>query len=987
MRNLKKVLSLVMALVMTMSLATGAFAATAATTTTETTTGFTDAASIKNTAAVNMLNGLNVLVGTDGKFNPTGTLTRAEAAAIICRVLLGTDVASTLADASATTTFTDMKGSEWAIGYVQYCANVGIINGVGDNKFDPTAKVSVYQFAKMLLCALGYGQNGEYTGTNWATNVAVQAMKLGILPKGTVDGPCTRDAAALYAYNALFLATAEYNSDTGVYTTYTSTVSGGNTVKTDNDSLAKVNFNFKTVDGILRFDNTTGYYVDAGRDGVYNVSKDIKVTDGATSALIGTNVFVDALGTTAFGAVTTKDVTLNTFTNGKFAAKTDSTTPDYVASLEASVKVVYNGTAYNATVKSSSTIANTATASTYYALVAGTLYSVVDNGTGAGNATVTAIVAITAGMTISLIDTAVYNTGDKVWENNGKIDQVNITSKTVATLGTKAVYVAGNGDVTVYGTTISAAKHVEYPAGLAKDDVVLYYYDAARSTYVVEKAAYVEGEYTAYTAATTNPPAAATYKVGGTAYSASGLSTASSGLATTLNVGCTMGLYLDNNNDVVKSKVVTEAATVATGNYIDVVIAYTVKDSFNSDVKMIQGVMADGTVVTYALASTGVNVVNTINTATTNGATPVIYSYNLVTEAGATKIKLTALAGTDVKVNNFAGTAITSTTVKDGAAHYYASDVKFVYIEGSGSSLKVTVKTGIQVGLTPAVTDWYLTKDGHTSDTITTAFVAATPATNLSGTELVYFNSNAVTGINANGNSYTGYINGVETAVTTASTITSGTFYSYTINDKGVYTLSAAPAGVYYGNVDATIYNNYFNSTANTIADYKYTNAIVTDLRNVPGSAVKINSIEVLADALADGYTATLQYVVNATDKQVLTIYVTDLNAPAAVANVGTTLSASTGSWVAANYTIANGWATTDTLTLATKLPDGVTGVFACTAKAGAGTATIANFTVGTGILALTNGAATTNFTFTLVTTDTIYGADSTTLTFHVILG
>jgi hypothetical protein len=988
MRNLKKVLSLVMALVMTMSLATGAFAATAATTTTETTTGFTDAASIKNTAAVNMLNGLNVLVGTDGKFNPTGTLTRAEAAAIICRVLLGTDVASTLADASATTTFTDMKGSEWAIGYVQYCANVGIINGVGDNKFDPTAKVTTYQFAKMLLGALGYGQNDEYVGSAWATAVGVQAMKLGILPKGTVNENCTRDNAALYAYNTLFLATAEYNSDTGVYTTYTSTVSGGNTVKSDNDSLAKINFNFATATGILRFDNTNGFYVDTGKDGVYNVSKDIKVTTGATSALIGTNVFVDALGTTAFGAVTTKDVTLNTFTNGKFVAKTDSTTPDYVASLATSVKVVYNGTAYTATVKSVATASVGVAGATYtttYELVGANLYEV--KTTDSTHITTTLLFTITAGQIVDLVDTAVYNTGDKVWENDGKIDQVNVTNKTVATISTKAASVATDGKVTIYGTTISSASHVEYPTDLVKGDVVLYYYDAARSTYVVERAVYVEGEYTAFTAAINAPPTPDTYTVGGTGYSASGLSSASSGLATTLNVGATLGLYLDNNNNVVKSKVVTQAATVATGNYIDVVMTYGIADAYDplTTVNWVQGVLADGTVVTYPLSAASVTAATVTGAIAANATKPVLYSYNLVTEAGATKIKLTAIvAATDVKVNHFTATTIASTTLKDGAtAHYYASDVKFVYVEGKGSSLKVTVKTGMQVGTAVTANDWYLTKDGNASDSITTAFIQATPTTALTGTELFYLADFAVDGINSLGNTFTGYINGVAKTVNTAADPTAAGFYTYSIDSKGVYTLTSTATGV--GTVtDATIYNGYFNATG--ISDYKYTNVTVTDLRaGLPGTAVKINSIEVLADALADGYTATLQYVVDATNKEVLTIYVTALTAPTvsvtltdAAVVVGSELA---GSWNATHtvYTLtAAKWAAGDKVTFSTaNLPDGVTvsAALTCTLAAG-GTAATTDFAAGTGILTLPAGSTNAGlYTFTITTVDSVYGA------------
>ena len=75
MRNLKKILALVLALVMSLSLMATASAA-----------DFTDASSINDTyeTAVEVLSGLGVFNGykEDGSFRPQGSITRAETAAI-----------------------------------------------------------------------------------------------------------------------------------------------------------------------------------------------------------------------------------------------------------------------------------------------------------------------------------------------------------------------------------------------------------------------------------------------------------------------------------------------------------------------------------------------------------------------------------------------------------------------------------------------------------------------------------------------------------------------------------------------------------------------------------------------------------------------------------------------------------------------------------------------------------------------------------------
>ena len=203
---MKKLLALVLALVMSMSLVTISNAA-----------DFADAKDIDNKEAVEVMNAIGVLIGDEnGKFNPDANLTRAQAAKIICVMLLGQTAADGL---NLKANFSDVSG--WAESYIAYCASQGIVAGVGNGKFDPDGQLTGYQFAKMLLVALGYKADLEgMTGADWQVATAKLALNAGLTDGMSIalSKTLTRDEAAKMAFNTLTATMVEYSNGVNVST-------------------------------------------------------------------------------------------------------------------------------------------------------------------------------------------------------------------------------------------------------------------------------------------------------------------------------------------------------------------------------------------------------------------------------------------------------------------------------------------------------------------------------------------------------------------------------------------------------------------------------------------------------------------------------------------------------------------------------------------------------------------------------------------------
>ena len=226
---MKKLLAMVLALVMTLSLAVSANA-------------FKDDKSISDDYAesVAVLNGMGVFKGyEDGSFKPEGNITRAEVATIIYRIYTADVAKNDKSGLYATyNKFSDMAGAGWAQGYIGYCANASLVKGYPDGTFKPSGKVTGYEVLAMILRAVGYDKNNEFSGADWALHVAQTAQQLGVLDnvaKTTdLNAPASRELVAELLFQGIQKAQVTYTPAFGYVT--------DKVISTKTNSLGEKNF-------------------------------------------------------------------------------------------------------------------------------------------------------------------------------------------------------------------------------------------------------------------------------------------------------------------------------------------------------------------------------------------------------------------------------------------------------------------------------------------------------------------------------------------------------------------------------------------------------------------------------------------------------------------------------------------------------------------------------------------------------------------------
>lgn len=162
---MKRIVSLVLALSMVLSLFTTAFAGTT----------LKDVEGTKYEAAVSALVELGVVNGyKDDTYRAENVITRAELAKLLV-IASGLEGAADLNKGG--TKFTDVASDHWATGFINVATQYGYVNGYPDGTFKPDDTVTYAEAVTMAIRVLGYKSVVESRGT-WPTNYIAKATEL-----------------------------------------------------------------------------------------------------------------------------------------------------------------------------------------------------------------------------------------------------------------------------------------------------------------------------------------------------------------------------------------------------------------------------------------------------------------------------------------------------------------------------------------------------------------------------------------------------------------------------------------------------------------------------------------------------------------------------------------------------------------------------------------------------------------------------------------
>ena len=273
MSTIKKLLALVLALTMVLSVSAAAAYSVVP---------YGDADGIAEGAAeaVEMLYNMGIMKGDDkGNFNPNATITRAEVAKMIYVVLNygKDDLAKNYTGAKF---FSDVEAGAWYEGYVNYAASIKLVQGRPDGTFGPNDPVTCAEAAKMLLTAIGYSAEARgYVGAGWDKQVLSDAAIIGLLDgyDYNTNTYAPRQWVAVMFKNAL---TDALTYSTIAPVVFNGLLTGINTDYYDYETMGQKYFGLYSWSGIivaneyadLRDDDVLG----AGRTKIDDVAKEFK---------------------------------------------------------------------------------------------------------------------------------------------------------------------------------------------------------------------------------------------------------------------------------------------------------------------------------------------------------------------------------------------------------------------------------------------------------------------------------------------------------------------------------------------------------------------------------------------------------------------------------------------------------------------------------------------------------------------------------------
>ena len=834
---MKKLLALVLALVMTMSLVTISNAA------------YSDKADIDLKEAVDVLSAVGVFEGSDGKFDPKANLTREQAAKLVAYLQLGQKSADALVGGNK---FTDVAANRWSAGYVDYCATTGVVAGVGNGQFNPTGSLTALQFGKMLLVCLGYDATTEnLTGADWQINTSklmASAKLLKGLDSVKANDVITREQAAQMMLNAIKAPTVEYD-------TKGSTITIGGTVIGIGGSKATY------VTATVAEDST-----------VKNIGKTQLTNTGAYTVELGEKLFSNLKlnsDTDAFE----RPVTVWTLKAEKIGSYAN--TPDLTYTAEVKLGTIYSdlGTSKKLVYSSTALVANDTDKFAYYA--DGTINASLGKGDIAkgndqkvgGN-----------GVLIEVYYDDVANTA--------KVVEVNTYGGEVTSARAKTA----SKDANVTVTPLNAGKGGNYETEDFKvDDIVAYSYSTktgdagVKNVVAAEK---VTGELTGYTAGKSVVVGGTTYKFNKAA------SIDVSALAGAIDNDVTLaldkyGYVLNVNTDATSTNYAVVLKYKDKGTFDDAKAELLFTDGTTKTVELKDNAdVANGSIVSYTITNKGKyelkvlakDLVDETGVTLTTKGNSTIRIGSVVKANGKTIFLVATKSGnSDTVYTSYTGIAnvptITagSTAAKANAYVKSGSAATVVYIDATAATTSVESSTKDVVFVKGSSTTGasYDTKKGtfYTYDAIVNGEITTIDSADKITSYALYTSmatdENGVVKLSADGSVFSG--TGTDKAANDAIGL-NGAYYSYSKDCQ-----------VFYIDSEGTISTSSIGGISKDETDgvwFKVTDGDVTTIvikeavsaaKAVISAAVKGNNIAVNPAATVDNTNKTIKFIVTGT--------------------------------------------------------------------------------------------------------------------------
>lgn len=171
-----------------------------------------DIAESKYKDNITLLYNLGIVEGDDsGNYNPNNTISRIEFFTIILRMKMP----NMMYTAKPEYAFVDVPENHWAYNYACFMREIGLVDGVGDDKLLPDAPISLNDACKVIITALDREYEAEYIG-GYPNGYMTVARDLEIYRKGF--SPVNSDA--LTREEVAYLISNSLNIETGVNNEY-----------------------------------------------------------------------------------------------------------------------------------------------------------------------------------------------------------------------------------------------------------------------------------------------------------------------------------------------------------------------------------------------------------------------------------------------------------------------------------------------------------------------------------------------------------------------------------------------------------------------------------------------------------------------------------------------------------------------------------------------------------------------------------------------